>query len=113
MDAPLTNWSAMAGSADGNTLVAASMNGGGDYLGFFYTCHLPPAPELKLTSQGQNHIISWTLPPRKFVLQQNSDASTSNWMGVTTAPLLNYTNLQNQVTIPKTPASTFYRLRGE
>jgi len=113
MDAPLTNWVALAGSADGNTLVAASMNGRTDCLGLAYTCHLTPAPELKLTSAGETYVLSWIVPSRRCILEENSDPSTAEWIEVTSVPVLNYTNLQNQVTVPKMPGSRFYRLRVE
>jgi photosystem II stability/assembly factor-like uncharacterized protein len=110
MDAPYTNWYALASSADGNALVAASMDNNGTYLGLVYTWQSIPAPRLNLAPSTGNLVLSWTLPSRKFVLQQNWDFTTSNWTDVTTAPVLNCTSLQNEVTIPATPGSMFYRL---
>jgi hypothetical protein len=109
-EAPPTNWYAIAASADGNALVAASMDINRTYLGLVYTSQSIPAPRLNLIPSGENLILSWTLPSRKFVLQQNSDLSTPNWIDVTTVPVLNCTNLQNQATVPAAPGRMFYRL---
>ena len=46
-----------------------------------------------------------------FTLQQNSDLSTTNWMDVPPPPVLNLTNLQNQVIVSPTNGNTFYRLK--
>jgi hypothetical protein len=40
----------------------------------------------------------------KFVLQQNTGLTTSNWTDVTIAPMLNTTNLHHEVTVPRTPS---------
>ncbi len=78
-----------------------------------YTCFLTPAPELKLISTGEDYLLSWTLPSRKSVLQESCDPGTSRWTEVTNPPVLNCSNLQNGVTVPKAPGSRFYRLRVE
>jgi photosystem II stability/assembly factor-like uncharacterized protein len=110
-DAPYTNWYAIASSADGNALVAASMDGnGGTYLGLVYTWQSLPSPRLNLAPSTGNLVLSWTLPSRKFALQQNWDFTTSNWTDVTTPPVLNLKSLQNEVTIPAASGSMFYRL---
>ena len=46
-----------------------------------------------------------------FVLQQNPDLTTTNWTEVTNTPTLNFTNLQNQVTLSTPSSSRFYRLK--
>jgi hypothetical protein len=45
------------------------------------------------------------------VLQQNFDLNSTNWIDVLTTPLLNFTNLQNQVLVSQTNAASFYRLK--
>jgi hypothetical protein len=57
-------------------------------------------------------LISWVIPSTSFVLQQNPDLTATNWTDVATAPVLNLTNLQNQVTLPPPSAPTFYRLQN-
>jgi hypothetical protein len=76
-----------------------------------YTSQTTPTPSLSLTPSGSNLVISWTVPSMDFTLQQNSDLSTTNWMDVPTPPVLNLTNLQNQVIVSPTNGNTFYRLK--
>jgi len=52
------------------------------------------------------------VPSANFVLQQNTDLSMTNWTDVTNAPVLNLTNLQNQVTQPVPDGNSFYRLKS-
>jgi hypothetical protein len=68
---------------------------------------LPPAP-LGISFSGANFLLSWPSPPGDFVLQQNSDLTTTNWMNVTNLPAI--TNFQNQVILSPANASQFYRL---
>jgi hypothetical protein len=68
---------------------------------------LPPAA-LGIVSAGTNLILSWPSPPGGFVLQQNSDLTTTNWMNVTNIPAI--ANFQNQVILSPTTGSQFYRL---
>jgi hypothetical protein len=69
---------------------------------------LPPAA-LGLALSGANPILSWASPPGGFVLQNNSDLTTTNWLTVTNIPTV--TNGQNQVILPPPTASQFYRLQ--
>jgi hypothetical protein len=69
---------------------------------------LPPAA-LGIAPSGTNLTLSWPSPPGGFVLQQNSDLTTTNWTTVTNTP--NMTNLQNQVTLSPTSGNQFYRLK--
>jgi hypothetical protein len=45
-------------------------------------------------------------------LQQNPDLITTNWTDVTNTPVLNLTNLQNQVFLPLPAVNSFYRLES-
>ena len=47
-----------------------------------------------------------------FVLQQNSGLNPTHWTDVATPPVLNLTNLQNQVTLSTPSGPTFYRLKS-
>jgi hypothetical protein len=106
-DAPSNYWASVASSADGNKLVAVVSGGG------IYTWQNTPSPVLSLTPFGDDVVISWTIPSMSFVLQQNSDLSTTNWTQVTTLPVLSLTNLQNQVFLsPAASGSAFHRLKG-
>jgi hypothetical protein len=46
-------------------------------------------------------------------LQQTPDLTMSNWTDVSTPPMLNFTNLNYQVTESPFPASHFYRLKQQ
>jgi hypothetical protein len=105
-DAPTNNWAFVASSADGCRLVAA-VNGGG-----IYTWQTAPTPALNITAAGNGLVISWVIPSMNFVLQQNPGLNRTNWTNVATPPVLNPTNLQNQVTLTLPSAPTFYRLKS-
>ena len=109
-DAPITNWHCIAASADGNAFVASTEND--QILGLVYTFQTTPTPRLGLRRSAGNLVASWTLPSRKFVLQETTDLVSPTWTNVTTPPVLNFTNLQQQVTVPAGTAGKFYRLAG-
>ena len=106
-----SGWLGAAISADGSTIVAV-----GD--GVFGTMHAPPpvppappSPRLDIGVSGANLGLSWLVSSTSFVLQENSDLVSPNWVDVTNPPTLNCANLHNQVTLPTPPRNTFYRLR--
>lgn len=98
-------WTSVAMSADGHKLVAVSRPGG------IYTLQITPAPQLNIAPTNGRLVFSWTVPSTNFVLQQNFDLTTTNWVRLTNAPTLNFTNLQNQVCLSPTNSSGFYRLK--
>ena len=102
--APVTNWSCVSSSADGCKLVAA-VNGGG-----IYTWQATPAPALSISPSGTNVVLSWIVPSMNFVLQESSDLGSGHWTDVATTPVLNYTNLNQQVSLPWDTGNRFYRL---
>ena len=69
---------------------------------------LPPAA-LSITNSGGNLVLSWPSPPGGFVLQQNSDLTTTNWLTATN--LSTFANFQNQVILAPTNGNQFYRLK--
>ena len=93
----------MAISADGNELVAASSGGG------IWIAQRLPAPQLNISFASTNVQISWTVPSTDFVLQQSADLVS--WTNVTNPPVLNLTNLQNQVILNPSGSNSFYRLK--
>lgn len=101
-NAPTNYWSAVASSADGNT-VAAAINGGGIWIG-----RNAPAPQLNINPTGNRVGLSWTVPSSNFVVQSSQDLS--NWTSLTNKPVLNLTNLQNQLSLSSTNGNAFYRL---
>ena len=100
---PGLTWQAVASSADGNRLVAVAWNGG------IWTSQTPPAPQLNLKPTGANYDLSWTVPSTNFVLQQSSDLT--GWSDVANPPVLNLTNLQNEVVLSPAGSRGFYRLK--
>ena len=113
MPAPSTNWSKIASSADGTKLAAAVA--GNFYVpnagGGIWTSQITPSPIVNLSPTNNNLALSWLIPSTNFILQQNSDLTTTNWSAVTNAPVLNLTNLQNQVTLPAPASNAFFRLK--
>jgi len=69
---------------------------------------LPPAA-LGIAPSGTSLVLSWPSPPGGFVLQQNFDLTTTNWLTVTNMPT--NTNGQNQVFLVPSTGNEFYRLK--
>ena len=102
---PAIGWGSVASSADGCKLVATG-NGG------IYTWQTTPTPVLSLTPSDSSFLISWIVPSMPFVLQENLDLTTTNWTDVTTTPILNFTNLHHEVSVPLSSTNRFYRLKS-
>jgi hypothetical protein len=107
---PNNMWDGVGTSADGTKLavtyvgtLAGGLNDGGIY--FLQTA---PSPQLNSSLTNGTIAISWLIPSTDFILQQSSDLTT--WSDVTNTPVLNLTNLQNQVTLPMSAGDAFYRL---
>jgi hypothetical protein len=90
-------------SADGGKLFAASLGG------LIFTSQSVVAPKLNLASPDGNLTLSWLVPSTDFVMQQSPDLGS--WTDVTNMPVLNLTNLQNEVVLSPTAGSGFYRLK--
>ncbi|HTR42931.1 MAG TPA: SMP-30/gluconolactonase/LRE family protein [Pseudomonadales bacterium] len=104
---PSASWTCAAMSADGNEYVAVM--GYPSFTGGIYVGQTTPAPVLSL-SVSNNTLISWIVPSLSFTLQQSPDLL--NWAAVTNVPVLNFSNLENQVALPSAPAgNSFYRLK--
>jgi hypothetical protein len=102
------SFNSIASSADGNKIVAAT-----GYASQIYISQSIPTPALGIAPSSANLTLSWIIPSCNFALQQNSDLTTTNWINVATAPVLNLTNLQNQTTLPSPEGSYFYRLKSQ
>jgi hypothetical protein len=111
-NAPNDSWISVASSADGGKLVAAAL--GENYPPFnpcpIYISQTTPAPQLNPISSSNNFVLSWIIPSTNFVLQQNFDLTTANWVTLTDAPVLNLTNLHDEVVLSPTNSSGFFRL---
>jgi hypothetical protein len=102
---PVQYWISVASSADGRKLVAV-VNGGG-----IWTSQTTPAPQMNITPTNGNFTLSWIVPSTNFVMQQSSDLGSASWTDVTNPPVLNLTNLQDEVILSPTGSSVFYRLK--
>jgi hypothetical protein len=100
---PNQRWSSAASSADGSKLVATVFSGG------IYTLYSTPAPQLNITPSDTNVLLSWLVPSINFVMQQSSDLGS--WTDMTNTPVLNLTNLQNEVILSPASDNVFYRLK--
>ena len=74
------------------------------------TFHILVTPAaLGITRSGTSFVLKWASPPAGFVLQQNTNVATTNWLTVTNAPVI--TNGLNQVILTSTNIRQFYRLK--
>jgi hypothetical protein len=103
---PNLTWNAVALSADGARMVVTV--GYPSYVGPIYTTQTTPSPALNLSASDNETVISWIIPSLNFTLQQSPDLL--NWTDVTNLPVLNLTNLQNQVVLPPPDGNNFFRL---
>jgi len=99
---PGQTWNSVASSADGNKLVTIGT--------MVCTRQSTPVPLLNLTPSAGELALAWIVPSMEFVLQQNSDLSTTHWVTLTDPPVLNFTNLQNQVMLLRSNSQNYYRL---
>jgi photosystem II stability/assembly factor-like uncharacterized protein len=110
----------IACSADGNKLAVATLPtvvvlpGGRitNSLSSVYISFSTPTPSINIAPTNGNLALSWLIPSTNFVLQQNFDLTTTNWTDMTNTPVLNLTNLQNQVFLPLPASNSFYRLES-
>jgi photosystem II stability/assembly factor-like uncharacterized protein len=105
--APGLTWQSAASSADGNCVFAAPSNGS------IWVRRTAPVPVLALTSSAPGPVLSWVLPSAPFVAQRSDSLQPPAWTDLSNAPLLNLTNLQNQLLLPPGNDSGYYRLRNE
>jgi hypothetical protein len=102
-------WLSVASSADGTKLAALSEDE--DLHGGIWTWQTTPSPVLGLAQANGDLALSWLIPSTNFVLQENTKLTTTNWSSLTDVPILNLTNLQNQITLPAPASNAFFRLK--
>jgi photosystem II stability/assembly factor-like uncharacterized protein len=108
---PNEGWGPVASSADGNKLVAIGFPG--TSFGEIWTSHSVAKPQLNLASSRNGLALSWIVPSTNFVLQENSDLTTTNWLTLTNAPMLNLSNLNDEVVCSPSNSSGFFRLKAQ
>lgn len=104
-------WTGAAMSADGCKLVAVYMSGCcGVYAGAVVTLQTMPRPALGIARAAGGLVLSWIVPSMSFVLQESPDLGRTSWTDVPGAPVLDYSTLRNQMTVPAPAGPMFYRL---
>jgi hypothetical protein len=107
---PNHSWMGVAASADGGRMAAAYSDAATVVYGGIYTSQTTPTPQLNVSLTNGTMTLSWLIPSTNFILQQSSDLAS--WSAVTNTPVLNFTNLQNQVALPVSTGNVFYRLKA-
>jgi hypothetical protein len=92
-----------AASADAHRLVVTSGNR-------LFNLQSTPAPMLRIASRTSEATLSWMVPSAAFVLQENVDLTTSNWIDSLASPILDYTTLEYRVTEGAATTQNFFRL---
>jgi photosystem II stability/assembly factor-like uncharacterized protein len=107
----------LAASADGGQLLVAAQGDGsiGDsqYNGTVYTWQSKPAPRIFVDCFGLQIRLSWLVPSFPCRLEMSADPAAEVWIPVEARPELNFRSLQEEVVLPITTASTFWRLASE
>jgi hypothetical protein len=106
-NAPSLSWQAVASSADGNAMFVAPSNGS------IWVRRTNAPPTLSITNSPNGLRLSWLTPSSGLVLQQNQDLTSTNWVDLAIAPAVDLTTLRQQVILPATGSSFFYRLKGQ
>lgn len=102
-------YSGITASADGCRLFAARYGTSG-----IWTSQNIPSPNLTIGGSAANTtMLSWLVPSTNFVLQQNVDLGTANWVTMSNTPVLNLTNLQEELMLPASNSSSFFRLMAQ
>jgi hypothetical protein len=111
--APFAAWKALTCSADGSQIAGAG-NGVVAILHPLAPAHVPPPlPRLSIDLSSTSASLSWLVPSSRFVLQERAQLTSPNWVDTTNQPSFNFTNLHNEVTMPRLSGNSFYRLRQQ
>ncbi|HEV2437258.1 MAG TPA: hypothetical protein VG077_14795 [Verrucomicrobiae bacterium] len=112
--APVEEYDYAASSADGSKSVAVSQNQyPPPYVGGVWVSQSVPMPQLNLASSSNGLAFSWIVPSTNFVLQENSNLTTTNWVTLTNTPALNLSYLNNEVVLSPSNSSGFFRLMSQ
>jgi hypothetical protein len=68
------------------------------------------SPALAISNGGTNVNLSWPIYPAGFAVAATTNLSSPNW-STNNLPTVNFTNGQNQITIPATNSAQFFRLQ--
>jgi hypothetical protein len=64
---------------------------------------------MNITPTNGNLRLSWIVPSTNFIAQCSPDLS--NWQDMTDTPVLNLSNLQEQILLSPTDSNVFFRLK--
>jgi len=104
-------WNCFCISADGCRLAGAPAPYDMSSLaGSIFTLQTTPSPALTVSHPGGNLVLTWVVPSANFALQQTADIGATSWTDVPGAPVLNYSTLREEVTVPASGRQMFYRL---
>lgn len=104
---PSDLWTAAACSADGNKLFATARSSTQSPVSI-WALQMAPSPQLNFSTSNTNLNFCWLVPSTNMVLEESPDLM--NWTTITNASSLNYTNLDEQVTLPQGNGNGFFRL---
>ena len=87
----------------------------GNYViegGFWTDLEAVPEPGLSIERVSPSSaLVFWPAPSDGFVLQQNTNLTTTNWVAVTNSPVV--VNSEKQVTVSPLVGNRYYRLKYE
>jgi len=68
-----------------------------------------PSPRIRIAPAENTATLSWLVPSTGFALQQSADLLS--WSTLTNTPVLNLSNLLEQVSLPLSGTGDFFRLK--
>ena len=93
----------------GRAMSGGSFSVTGGFWGLISVVQTPGAPLLTVTHSGNSVMISWPSPSTDFVLQQNSDLTTTNWS--TTSLIISDNGTNKSIFITSPSGNLFFRLK--
>ena len=108
----VASWTGLALSADGSRLTGVFMDGEccGSWSAGVVAQQVDLAPVIDIGVSAGQLVVSWVVPSAHFALQQSSDIGAASWTNVAAAPVLNYSTLREEVTVPSSGQQMFYHL---
>jgi hypothetical protein len=103
-------WTGLAMSADGSRLIGVFIDGFDFSDPGLAVQQAAPAPVIGIRVSAGQLVLSWVVPSVDLALQQSSGIGPANWTDVPGTPVLNYSTLREEVTVPSSGRQMFYRL---
>ena len=102
----------VASSADGNKLYLALGSDDFSNPNSIYTAYTTPKPKLSLQPSGSGLVLSWMIAATNFIVQQRVELNAGSWLTLTNTSEINLSTLQNQMSLPGSNTSGFFRLKA-